>query len=93
MKAGISGGYGEETTSARLKARCDLRNAVSFAAMNSLVVELAEPPLILNMNSTQYCVGHSAKKKIKVKYFNKPKTIKVAPNAQSSNSITSYFVK
>jgi transposase len=52
----------ESTTWARADAQADIRNAVSFAVMNSLVVPLTEPDLIINSDATQYTVGGGAKR-------------------------------
>jgi hypothetical protein len=52
----------ESTTWARADAQGDIRNAVSFAVMNSLMVPLTEPDLIINSDATQYTVGGGAKR-------------------------------
>jgi hypothetical protein len=92
-RLGIASGVGEETTSARVTATSSIFNAVSFAAMNMLMVPLVRVYMICNMDATQFAVGHSSNGRVYVKYHDvdgRPKTLK----SQSKRSgIVAYFVK
>ena len=63
----IKTGNAETTTNARALAVADIQNAVSFAAMNSLMVPLSHPAMIMNVDGTQFTVGCN-KGKVQVKY-------------------------
>ena len=90
---GIKTGNAEATTNARALATADVRNAVSFAAMNTLMVPLSHPALILNVDGTQFTVGCDSKGKIQVKYVEAPNgPLKVLPQ-KSTESGVAYFIK
>jgi hypothetical protein len=61
----------EATTTARDLAVSDIRNAVSFAAMNKLMVPLVNPELILNVDATSFTVDKDCHEKIKIEYIEK----------------------
>ena len=67
-KLGIKNGHAEATTIAGAHACASVRNAVSFAAMNSLMSTVAPPQLHLNVDGTQFCVGSDDNGRIVVKY-------------------------
>lgn len=88
----IKTGNAETTTNARALAVADIRNAVSFAAMNSLMVPLSHPALIMNVDGTQFTVGCN-KDKVQVKYVEATDgPLKVLPQ-KSSGSGVAYFIK
>jgi hypothetical protein len=91
---GIKSAHAEVTTDARAAAISDLRNAISFAAMNSLMVPITPSKLILNADASQFKVGYDSNKKIEVKYLVKPagKPLKVLPEKNDAG-ITAYFIK
>ena len=63
----LKSGSGEATTSARAIACEDIRNAVSFAVMNHVMVPLTNPWNIANLDASQFTVGN-AKGKLTVWY-------------------------
>ena len=92
LELGIHTGNAEKTTDVRAIAVADVRNAVSFAAMNQLVSHLIDPHLILNADATQFSVGDTGAENEKVKYIGKrgTKALKVEPKkkiAASSNTV------
>jgi hypothetical protein len=101
IREGIDTGNAEPTTTARATAISDVRNAVSFAAMNQHMVEECQtaPELILNMDATQFQVGYDTKGKIEIKYKTDDKKnmlkkgpLKVLPE-KSDAGITAFFIK
>ena len=84
----------ENTTDARAVAVADVRNAVSFAAMNQLMSPLVNPHLILNADATQFTVGDTGADNQQVKYCGKRGTqpLKVQPIKQN-NGIVKYSIK
>ena len=96
QKVAAKSGVAEETTNARAQATRDVRNAVSFAAMNALMVPLIPPQLIANIDATQFTVGNSSKGKVVVKYFQdengkRPKSLKTLPD--EAHGLVAYFIK
>lgn len=94
----IHTGNGESTTAARSKACGSMRNMMSFAASNALMVPLTHPQLILNSDATTFEVGYgSATANSKVKYTGKRsecgENLKTEPDKGTSASITAYFIK
>ena len=87
---------GETTTNARAVAVSDIRNAVSFAAMNFSMNKIAKQPLILNADATLYTVGYDNKKKLQVKFIQTKKhqlsPIKIKQEKNDSG-ITNYTIK
>ncbi|MBC7766480.1 hypothetical protein H7Y21_00595 [Arenimonas sp.] len=65
---GITSGKAKPTTHARLIACAFIKNAISFAAMNALMVPKCHPTLVLNSDATQFEVGCDSDQKISVKY-------------------------
>lgn len=49
----------EVTTNARVEAEADIRNALTFAVMNFLMRQVAEPELTLNADATVFTVGNA----------------------------------
>ena len=67
-------------------AVADVRNAVSFATMNQLLVTpLIDPHLILNAYATQLTVGDTGAEKEKLKYIGKQgtKALKEEPRKEN----------
>jgi hypothetical protein len=82
----------DKATVARAEARQDVRNAVSFAVMNALVVPMTSPELIINADATQYTVGGGVDN-TQVKYCGEIKgPIKTLPE-KMDGGLTSYFIK
>ena len=96
-KLSIKTGNAEATTSARAQATSDLRNAVTFAAMNALMVENigVHPGLILNADATQFTVGIHADGLVEVKHIGRSSTdpLKVMPSKIGSGPVGLYTVK
>lgn len=69
-RLGIATGVAEVSTDARILACADIRNAVSFAALQNLMVEMkkVDPLLILNFDTTQFTVGGTSDQNVEVKY-------------------------
>ena len=86
-------GRAETTTSSRMKAVADQPNAISFAAMNSLMAA-TNPHLILNCDFTQYTVGNTGKLQEVVFHWPRKQqgNLKVAPN-KAYNGTTALFIK
>jgi hypothetical protein len=69
-RLGVKTGFAEVITDARLLATMDVRNCVSFAAMNGFMVPKVNSRLILNCDATQFHVGYNnTEKKVEVKYI------------------------
>ena len=70
-----------KTTEARLKACNDVRNAVSFCAMNHLKETVVPPELNFNVNFTQYnpTLSDGTKTKVKICGDSEGRTLKGAP--------------
>ena len=60
----------ELTTDARIEACEDVRNAITFAAMNAVVVPLSRIELIMNMDATSFQVGRCYGRQEKAVYKN-----------------------
>ena len=73
----INSGNAEQTTNARMKATESVKNAVSFIAMNSLMLESTDDDdlicsksmLNLNVDATQFAVGYKGDQAVEVKYI------------------------
>jgi len=63
-REGIQAGLAEVTTNARYENEQDIRNAVTFAAMNQLMSRVAAPQLIMNADGTVYTIfqGNNSKR-------------------------------
>ena len=89
----------EKTTDARAIAVPDIRNAVSFAAMNSYMVQSmhVNPRLILNADASQFKVGNDCKQQVEIKYIeterSKLKGPKKSKPSAPDKGITSFFIK
>jgi hypothetical protein len=85
----------ESTTWARADAQADIRKAVSFAVMNSLMEPLTEPDLIIISDATQCTVGGGAKR-VQVIMISQDEAqkgpIKSKPQ-KSDGGLMAYFVK
>jgi hypothetical protein len=90
----IKTGNGELTTNARAIATEDIRNVVSFAAMNvAMSSVLKEEALVLNADATQYEVGYDVKKDRQVKFITKDEgPLKILPHSKDAG-ITKYTIK
>jgi hypothetical protein len=56
----------EEMPDARQIAVYDIYNAISYAAMNHVIVPLFKPQLILNYDATQFRVGYGNNESVRV---------------------------
>ncbi len=103
-KTGVQTGIGARPTAARMRATASIRNAISFATMNYLMVEKMKilQALILNADATQFAVGGTADDKIIVKYVvpagqkkrnTGKESLKAAPDSNEDNSLTKFFIK
>lgn len=92
-RLGIKTGYAEETTNARAMAIADVRNSVSFAAMNSLMHDITHLSLILNADGTQFTVGYNSRKKVEVKYVGNIEGPLKIVKKDAKSGITQYFIK
>lgn len=91
---GAKTGFAEEITQARYDAVRDIRNIVSFAAMNSSRVGESIPQLIMNMDSTQFGVGKT-NNKVEVVYLGNREelgTLKAQPQLSNFGGVC-YFIK
>jgi transposase len=93
---------GKRTTDARVKAVADIRNAVSFGIMNSIIVPNVHQALILNSDATQYAVNIDSDENVVVKYIKREDDSKLErgdkrPNkvlpAEESTNLMQYFIK
>jgi hypothetical protein len=62
-------GNAEEETKARAEACACPRNALTFAAMNKLMVDKTPPCCILNMDATQFEVGNTQEENVRCVYL------------------------
>jgi hypothetical protein len=94
LELGIYTGNAKKITDARAIAVADVRNAVSFAAMNQFVTPLIDPHLILNADATQFAVGDTGAENEKVKYIGMrgTKALKVEPRKVNCG-IIKYSIK
>lgn len=77
---GINDGNAEITTNARAEACSSVRNAVSFAVMNAVMVPKTHAALMLNPDGTTMTVGIDPSGMVKVVYQGpRPKAMKVLP--------------
>jgi hypothetical protein len=97
---GLQVANAETTTNARIEAESDLRNAISFAAANHLMVPLVNRHLILNMDATQFRVGSDTTLKTKAVYSSrhpitgqKQKQKVHTKPLKGRNGIVSYYIK
>ena len=56
---------------ARQIATSDVRNKVTFGAINAMMTEVTPPHLIINMDCTQFAVGYDVQKKLKCSSLDK----------------------
>ncbi|KAJ1394479.1 hypothetical protein B484DRAFT_472798, partial [Ochromonadaceae sp. CCMP2298] len=89
---GVNTKNAETTTHARAEACADVRNAVSMAAMNMLMVPKSNPHIILNVDATQFTVGDAMKKQ-RVKFTGKPKGPLKATPVEGEGGLTCMFIK
>jgi hypothetical protein len=90
----ISRGNAKKSTTARINAVADVRNTLSFAVMNNLMVPMVHPYLILNSDASQFGVGFDVNEKVVVMYVDKrgDLNLKAAPN-KTDSGITMFFIK
>ena len=89
----IQTGNAETTTDARAMAVTDLRNGVSFAALNVAIGPYVCQQLHINIDGTIYTVGGSGSENKEVKYIGKRNgSLKVQPEKQSGG-ISQYSIK
>jgi len=95
QEMGISTGYAEKMTQARIDAVADLRNFVTYAAMLYLMAHISPHQLHLNLDATQFTVGYDSDQNIQVKYMKSEEgaPLKTAPLQNKNEGITSYFIK
>ena len=92
-REGIKTGNAEVGTDARITAEADIRNALSFAAMNSMMSKLTDPALILNADATVFTIGNNSGVK-KVKYSGpRPKALKTKPRKKDGSNTLGYGIK
>jgi hypothetical protein len=96
-RLGIKTGFAEVITDARLLATMDIRNCVSFAAMNGYMVPKVNSRLILNCDATQFHVGYNTtEKKVEVKYIGErcsSKPLKTTTTEGDKGSGVGFFIK
>lgn len=99
LELNVKTAMAEKTTDARAIAVSDIRNAVSFAAMNSYMVQSMKvnPKLILNADASQFKVGSDCKQNIQIKYAETESIklegpLKSLPNV-ADKGITAFFMK
>lgn len=87
-KHDIIGANALVTTDARAVACADVRNAVSFAAMNQMVLQdyHIKPELLLNVDGTAFTVGKGSGRKERLRFVRgkKPKNMPVKVRLQSN---------
>jgi hypothetical protein len=89
----VHGGNSEVTTTARMEAVADVRNALSFAVMNACCVPISTPELIINVDATQFTCGDVKGSGIEAAYVGKrPRNLKVEP-VKGASSLTEFFIK
>ena len=81
---------------ARIIACLSIKNAISFAAMNKLMVTNCKAHLILNSDATQFKVGCDSNQKIIVEYVlgihGRKMSLKAEPDKQSAG-IVAFYIK
>lgn len=82
----------ELTTEARIEACEDVRNAITFAAMNAVVVPLSRPELIMNMDATSFQVGRCYGRPEKAVYKDK-RSESVKMKGNKSNTGLPFSIK
>lgn len=91
----IHEGKADSTTAARDVACSDVRNMVSFAAAQHMMMPIVDNRLIINLDATQFTVGDK-KGRDTVMYRGKRSDqkgpLKAAPD-ESAKGITSFFIK
>ena len=91
---GTVSGNAEPTTDARAVAVDDMRNTVTFAAMNHYMVPLSCPALICNADATAFTVGYTGTKLVKCVYVKTEKDLaplKVLPQKGNTNLVQFTF--
>jgi transposase len=89
----VNQGNCECTTTARMEAIADVRNALSFATMNACCVPISTPELIINVDATQFTCGDVKGSGAQAAYVGKrPRNLKVQPK-KGESGLTSYFIK
>jgi hypothetical protein len=84
----------ESVTIARQVATSDVRNAVTFGAMNAVMAPKTCQYLTANMDSTQFAVGYFNGKKLEVKFIGELKgSLKSNPARGDHSSGLAYFIK
>ena len=84
----------EAVTAARQIATSDVRNAITFGGMNAMMVEYSIPQLIVNMDSTQFCVGYNNNKKLEIKFIGEVNgPLKSNPSKDRNSNGLAYFIK
>jgi hypothetical protein len=84
----------EETPDARQVAVYDIYNAISYAAMNHVLVPLCKPQLILNYDATQFRVGYGTNGCVSVVIPETEKNMKHKVMKRKDNKgITAYYIK
>ena len=95
-KVGLKSGNASPSTRARIIACLSIKNAISFAAMNKLMVTNCKPHLILNSDATQFKVGCDSNQKIIVEYVlgihGRKMSLKAEPDKQSAG-IVAFYIK
>ena len=84
----------EAVTVARQIATSDVRNAVTFGAMNAMMTEVTPPHLIINRDSTQFAIGYDAQKRTQVQFIGQVSgPLKALPSKTKHSSGLAYFIK
>ena len=84
----------EETPDTRQVAVYDIYNAISYAAMNHVLVPLCKPQLILNYDATQFRVGYGTNGCVSVVIPETEKNMKHKVMKRKDNKgITAYYIK
>jgi len=92
---GLSVKFAEETTKARAEACSCFRNMFCFMVANWLMASNTIPPLILNLDATQFKVGCANNGRVKVIVSDgdaDSHNIKAMPQ-EKNHGITAYFIK
>jgi hypothetical protein len=87
----LHGGNAEKTTTSRAEACADVRNLLTFAAMNHYMVPNVSNLLCINSDATQFAVGYDCEKKIRVKFAGRRSGIR-GP-LKDDSGITLFFIK
>ncbi len=83
----------ESTTIARYNACCEKRNAITFAAMCSILSKDINPALLINLDATQFTVGGGNHKAPKIVTTAAPHQFKVLPKKIKYNDSVAFFIK